>query len=112
TCPKNAEIALSKQGRYRTNIGVLGTQIVDVTYFSAPSPHVFIPQLLEPELYRRIKFPDLPERPLGRIGRDLYCGEPGWAELMQTPGWAEFSGMFMSEGFMKQVIKVFANDIR
>jgi hypothetical protein len=85
---------------------------MDVTYFSAPSPHAVIPQLVEPELYRRIKFPDLPERPLGRIGRDLYCGEPGWAELMRTPGWAKFSATFMSESFMKQIVRIFADDIR
>ncbi len=85
---------------------------MQISYFSAPSAHAFIPQLVEPETYRRIEFPDLPERQMGRIGRDLYAGEPGWAELMRSPGWAEFSGIFTSESFMKQVIGLFAEDIR
>ena len=83
-----------------------------VVYHGQPSPHLFVPELVEPELYRQISFPDLPKRPMGRIGRDLYPGEPGWAALMQSPGWAALAGRFMSEGFVKQIVGLFADDIR
>ncbi len=51
---------------------------MEIEYYAAPSPHVFLPQLIEPQLYRQIVFPDIPERPMGRIGRDVYVGEPEW----------------------------------
>lgn len=85
---------------------------MQVEYFDSPTPHVFIPQLVTPEIYDRIRFPDIPIRPGGRIGRDIYYGEPEWAPLMTQPGWAEFSSTFMSEDFMRRMIDLFANDIR
>ena len=81
-------------------------------YAKSPSPHAFIPQLIDPELFAKIKFPDIPERPGGRIGRDLYPGEPGWAELMETPGWKELSSTFMDPKFIQSVVDMFADDIR
>jgi hypothetical protein len=85
---------------------------VELLYYHQPSPHIFIPQLIEPDLYAQISFPNLPERPMGRIGRDLYPGEPGWDELMTSPGWREFSSAFMSEAFIRRVIECFRDDIR
>jgi hypothetical protein len=49
---------------------------------------------------------------MGRIGRDIYFGEPEWANIMMRPGWAEFSSTFMSEAFMRRLIGLFAEDIR
>jgi hypothetical protein len=83
-----------------------------IEYSAEPSPHAFIPQLVDPDVYRQIRFPDLPARPMGRIGRDLYAGEPGWAELMRSPGWVELTTLFTSEAFMKRIIGLFAEDIR
>jgi hypothetical protein len=80
-------------------------------YSAEPTPHAFIPSLIDAETFAKVKFPDLPVRPGGRIGRDLYPGEPGWAELMETPGWKEFSAKFMSAEFVRSVIDLFAEDI-
>lgn len=85
---------------------------MQVEYQRAPSPHAFIPQLVVPGIYARMRFPDIPQRPMGRIGRDIYFGEPEWADLMRQPGWAEFSSSFMSEAAMRRIIDVFADDIR
>jgi hypothetical protein len=85
---------------------------MQLQYHAKPSPHAYVPQLVAPDLYRQIIFPDIPERPMGRIGRDIYPGETEWAQTMARPGWAEMSGVFMGESFMKQVIGLFAEDIR
>src|SRR6202795_1738493 len=85
---------------------------MQIEYLRTPTPHAVIPQLVAPELYARMRFPDIPPRPMGRIGRDIYFGEPEWAEIMAQPGWAEFSSTFMSEAFMQRLIKMFADDIR
>ena len=85
---------------------------MQIEYFSGPTPHAFIPELMAPVLYDQIRFPDIPPRPMGRIGRDIYFGEPEWTALMAQPGWAEFSAAFMSEAFMQSLIGLFADDIR
>lgn len=85
---------------------------MQIEYFRNPTPHAFISELIAPALYHQIRFPDIPPRPMGRIGRDIYYGEPEWPELMARPGWAEFSASFMSEEFMRRIIGIFADDIR
>jgi hypothetical protein len=85
---------------------------MQIEYVRNPTPHAVISQLIAPELYAQIRFPDIPPRPMGRIGRDIYYGEPEWAELMTQPGWAEFSSAFMSEAFMRRLVNLFADDIR
>jgi hypothetical protein len=81
-------------------------------YCSAPSPHLVIPQVLPPELYARLPFPHLDEAPRGRTGRDLFPGEPGWAQTMAQPGWAQLGETMLGESFIKRVIGLFADDIR
>ena len=85
---------------------------MQIEYLRTPTPHAVIPQLVAPELYAQMRFPDIPARPMGRIGRDVYFGEPEWAGIMAQPGWAEFSSTFMSEAFMQRLIGLFADDIR
>ena len=83
-----------------------------IAYLSSQTPHAFIEQLVAPDIYAQIRFPDIPQRPMGRIGRDIYFGEPEWAAIMEQPGWAELSATFMSEDFMRRLIGLFADDIR
>ena len=85
---------------------------MQIDYFRKPTPHATISELVPPEVYAKIRFPDIPPRPMGRIGRDIYFGEPEWAPLMATPGWAEFSSHFMSEAFVLRLVGMFADDIR
>jgi hypothetical protein len=89
-----------------------GGESMQIEYHRTPTPHAVIPQLVAPELYARMRFPDITPRPMGRIGRDIYFGEPEWATVMKQPGWAEFSSNFMSEAFMRRLIGLFADDIR
>lgn|GEM_PF-5797239 len=95
---------------FKNQLCRIGTMRIE--YFRSPTPHAFIPQLIAPELYSQIRFPDIPPRPMGRIGRDIYFGEPEWPEIMAQPGWTEFSSTFMSEAFMRRLMEMFADDIR
>jgi hypothetical protein len=85
---------------------------MDLQYHSQPTPHAVISELLAPDIYSRLQFPDLPEAPGGRTGHDLFSCDPGWSEIMSSPGWAELVSTFLSEDFMKRVIGLFADDIR
>jgi hypothetical protein len=83
-----------------------------IEYHRTPTPHAVITELVAPDVYAKIRFPDIEPRPMGRIGRDVYFGEPEWAPIMEQPGWAELSSTFMSEEFMRHLIGLFADDIR
>lgn len=80
-------------------------------YFSEPTPHIFFPQLLPPKVYAQLRFPDLAPAAKGRIGRDLYRGEPGFDELMANPGWKELHDLFTSEAFVLWTVSLFAKDM-
>ena len=102
--------ALNYNFDFKNQLCQIGTMRIE--YCRSPTPHVFIPQFIAPEFYSQIRFPDIPPRPMRRIGRDIYFGEPEWPEIMAQPGWTEFSSTFMSEAFMRRLIGLFAGDIR
>ena len=83
-----------------------------IEYLRDPTPHAVHSTTRCAGIYAQIRFPDIPPRPMGRIGRDIYFGEPEWAGSMMQPGWAELSSTFMSEGFMRRLIGLFADDVR
>jgi len=85
---------------------------MQIEYFRQPTPHAFISELVAPEIYARIRFPDIPPRPMGRIGRDVYYGEPEWSQIMAQPGWGEFADAYMNEAFVRRIVGMFASDIR
>ena len=81
-------------------------------YFADPTPHIVLDQLVDPAVYRQARFPDLPKRPGGRIGRYLYPGEAGYDELIQTAGWRDIYARFTSQAFVSEVLGHFAADMR
>src|SRR5437879_3307930 len=85
---------------------------MELQYHSEPTPHAVIPELLPPDVYNQLQFPDVPGAPGGRTGRDLFSCDPGWSDIMRSPGWAELAGILLTEDFIKRVIGLFANDIR
>ena len=85
--------------------------MIEYQYFSNPTPHIFLPQLLPAKQYREIVFPHLEPSAKGRIGRDLYEGEPGYGELIASPGWRDLHGMFTSWPFVEWVLTLFAKDL-
>lgn len=85
---------------------------MSMTYFRDPTPHIILDPLIDDATYKRAKFPDLPKRPGGRIGRDLYVHEEGYEELTQSPGWKQIHDKVTSDAFVRQVLTLFADDLK
>src|SRR5262245_42620528 len=88
-----------------------GGVMLDYEYFSQPTPHIVFPQLLPPDLYEQVRFPEIAIRSKGRSGRDLFVGEPGYEEAIGSVGLHELHDMFTSEEFVRWVISIFADDL-
>ena len=84
---------------------------LEYSYHSTPSPHIYLPQLLPPHLYEQISFPFIPIRAKGRSGRDLFVGESGHAEAVNSAGFKELYGLFTSARFVAWVLSVFEKDM-
>ncbi len=82
------------------------------TYHDTPCPHIYLPELLPPERYQALRFPTLNPRAQGRIGRDLFSGEPEYETVIQSEGWRELHQLFSSREFVAWVLAIFANDLR
>jgi hypothetical protein len=85
--------------------------MIEYEYYSEPAPHIFLPKLLPTNAYRDLVFPKLERSLTGRIGRDLYDGEPGYGALVSSPGWTDLHALFTSERFVKWTVRIFADDL-
>jgi len=82
--------------------------MLDYTYNESPAPHIYFPQLLSPELYEKSRFPtNIPVRAAGRSGRDLFMGEPGYDDAVQSDGLRELFQLFTSAEFVLRVLGIF-----
>lgn len=72
-----------------------------------PFDHLIVREVLDPDLYQSIKFPDLEPLAGGRIGRDLYVNEPGYDQLIGQAGWREAHAQLTGEPFVKQILGYF-----
>lgn len=81
------------------------------SYHRHPNPHIYFPQLLPPEVYERITFPKIAVRGKGRSGRDLFMGEPGFAEAAGSVGFKELYDLFTSAAFVHWVLSIFEGDM-
>lgn len=89
----------------------LGLGNLEYSHHSAPAPHIYLPQLLPPHLYEQISFPSIPIRAKGRSGRDLFVGESGHTEAINSVGFRELYGLFTSARFVAWVLSVFEKDM-
>jgi len=85
--------------------------MIEHQYHREPTPHIFFPELLPPKVYSELVFPDIRPAPKGRVGRDLYAGEPGYAELVASPGWRDLHRTFTSAEFVTWILTLFADDL-
>jgi hypothetical protein len=86
--------------------------MLNAEYHADSSPHLFLRNLINPLVYRNARFPDLEERPLGRIGRDLYPSDPDFAEVCRSHGWDALRQLVTSRAFVRDVIAYFADAMR
>lgn len=80
-------------------------------YFSEPTPHLVLDPFIDPADYGQAGFPELDARAGGRIGRDLYPGEPEYRDLISSPGWDSIYRKFTSEPFVREVLDAFGDDL-
>lgn len=85
--------------------------MLEYFYSSDPSPHIYFPQLLPPEIYKKVKFPTLEARPNGRIGLDLFEGDQGYNEAVASDGFKEIYNLFSSAQFVKWILSIFEQDL-
>jgi hypothetical protein len=85
--------------------------MIEYLYYRDPTPHIFFPELLPPKIYAELVFPTIKRAPNGRIGRDLYAGEPGYAEVIASPGWHDLHTTFTSPSFIRWILDLFAEDL-
>jgi hypothetical protein len=85
--------------------------MIEYQYYRDPTPHIFFPEVLPQKTYADLVFPDIKRAPKGRVGRDLYDGEPGHAELVASPGWRDLHGTFTSAVFVRWILTLFAEDL-
>jgi hypothetical protein len=85
---------------------------MELRYSADPFPHIVVPELVDGDAYRRLRFPEIERRPGGRIGRDIYRGEPGWDDIEAQPGWRELAQCFLDPAFVARVLGLFAGDMK
>src|SRR5215207_4976121 len=95
----------------RNHITEKNATMIEYQYYSDPTPHIFFPEVLPTKTYAELVFPYLEHSAKGRIGRDLYDGEPGYSKLVESPGWRDLHRMFTSESFVTWVLRIFAKDL-
>lgn len=85
--------------------------MIEYKYFRDPTPHIYLPELLPPDIYKQLLFPRLEYSARGRIGRDLFPGEPRYDALVATSGWRDLYGLCTSQQFVTWILKIFSNDM-
>ncbi|MGA8029410.1 MAG: hypothetical protein WB992_19890 [Bryobacteraceae bacterium] len=85
--------------------------MIEYHYYRDPTPHIFFPEVLPPKTYAELVFPEIKRAPKGRVGRDLYEGEPGYAEFVASPGWHDLHATFTSPVFVRWILDLFAEDL-
>lgn len=113
--------ALAKQRyvTYSAQSDVFTVQPAEVV--AKPYPHVISPQLVTPELYRRLKaeFPpngffEQHQKTIGsRTGRDLFKGDPHFeAFIKSSPAWTEFYNYIGSRAFLDYALALFGPHLK
>ncbi len=86
--------------------------MIEYQYFRDPTPHIYLPELLPAEIYKKLVFPQLEYYARGRIGRDLFRGESGYEDLIAQSGWRELYELFTCPQFVMWILGIFAGDLK
>lgn len=79
-------------------------------YEAAPVPHLVIEQIVDPEVYARMTFPDGFVKPGAEWG--ITASDPVYAEVLQDPDWRGLHDYLRGEAFVSAVLGAFAGDLR
>jgi hypothetical protein len=79
-------------------------------YESHPHPHIFIEELVLPNDYARMRFPDELIEPTESWG--ITSGDEQYGEVMQDPLWRNLRDEMTSEAFVRAVLGEFSSEMR
>lgn len=79
-------------------------------YEADPHPHLVIDELVSPEAYARMTFPDTLVKPGAEWG--ITTGDPAYAEVLADPDWRALHSELTGEPFVHAVLDAFSADMR
>jgi hypothetical protein len=79
-------------------------------YLAEPHPHIVIDELVSPELYERLRFPD--ELLMRGAAWGMTGSDPAYRAVLGDPGWAALHEELCGEPFVRFVLETFATDMR
>jgi hypothetical protein len=79
-------------------------------YGRQPHPHIFIEQIIDPEVYSALVFPDGKMAPGKHWG--LTASDPEYGSVLEDPGWKLVHDTLRGEAFVMDVVRAFADDLR
>ena len=79
-------------------------------YETKPHPHIFIEELVAPDDYQRMRFPDELIAPGESWG--ITSGDQQYAEVMENPLWRNLREELTGESFVRSVLGEFASEMR
>ena len=85
--------------------------MLEFSYHRQPNPHIYFPQLLPPDVYDMVEFPEISVTAKGRSGRDLFIGEPGHDRAIRSAGLKQLHDLFTSDEFVRWVLSIFEDDL-
>ena len=79
-------------------------------YLRDPHPHLLVDEIVSPEVYDRMRFPDSLADPLADWG--ITEGDPAYDEVLGDPHWRDLHDELRGEPLVRSVLAAFAQDMR
>jgi hypothetical protein len=79
-------------------------------YIADPHPHIFIDQIVHPDAYEAMSFPD--ELVAPRSGWGITSSDPEYAIVLRDPAWKSLHAELTGAKFVADVVSCFADDMR
>lgn len=85
---------------------------IGIEKFSDPYPHLALTNVVPPDVYAKLTFPQLQKRSQTRAGWDLFKGESEYDHFFQTdPAWGEVRKLLDSKAFIYLVVSQFRDEL-
>lgn len=79
-------------------------------YKAEPQPHLVIEEIVPPDVYAEMRFPD--EHMVPGASWGLTTGDARYAEVLRDPHWRALHDFLRGEAFVAEVLRSFAGDMR
>jgi hypothetical protein len=79
-------------------------------YLQDPHPHVFIDEIVHPDVYAAMRFPDELVAPRSSWG--ITSSDPEYAVVMRDPAWNALHDELTGQAFVADVLSCFADEMR